>query len=376
VFSAHPSKVPSHNLDILRSIAVGIVFISHLTLSLNGGSFFLGPFDLRLLGRSGVLIFFVHTALVLMLSMERMGETGGALFKKFYIRRLFRIYPLSILLCIVVSLFRLPPNVLGDPFIWSWPKFLMNVLLVQNVTDPGQLSDPLWSLPFEVQMYLFLPMLYLAVQKPAWWKNLALFFLGSIAVLFLATWKHRLYLFMFWPCFLAGVLAYKLLTVRRAELPFWLWPLAVAGLVMAFVMAPEHLLNPAVLCVLLAWILPWFEDHPVGVTAKSAHLIARYSYGIYLCHYPLMWLFFRRLHDLPGGLLFAGFVLAMIILPVACYHLVEAPMINVGIFLANRLGGGKSSSVTVHPVATSRELLSIAGADPSLTGADKVPPPP
>jgi len=48
-------------------------------------------------GLFGVLIFFVHTCLVLMYSMERSGLNGSSLHKDFYIRRVFRIYPLSIL---------------------------------------------------------------------------------------------------------------------------------------------------------------------------------------------------------------------------------------------------------------------------------------
>ena len=44
-----------------------------------------------------MLLFFVHTSLVLMYSMQRSPLRGGALFRDFYIRRFFRIYPLSIL---------------------------------------------------------------------------------------------------------------------------------------------------------------------------------------------------------------------------------------------------------------------------------------
>ena len=47
-------------------------------------------------GIFGVLLFFVHTSLVLMYSMQRSGLTGFALMKNFHVRRFFRIYPLSV----------------------------------------------------------------------------------------------------------------------------------------------------------------------------------------------------------------------------------------------------------------------------------------
>ena len=60
----------SSNLDILRAIAVGAVLLAHLFRFF--GNEHLGPFSAWELGISGVLMFFVHTALVLMMLMERM----------------------------------------------------------------------------------------------------------------------------------------------------------------------------------------------------------------------------------------------------------------------------------------------------------------
>jgi peptidoglycan/LPS O-acetylase OafA/YrhL len=52
------------NLDLVRSIAVISVVVEHTLLSL--GIQKIGPFPVAYLGVMGVMVFFVHTTLVLM----------------------------------------------------------------------------------------------------------------------------------------------------------------------------------------------------------------------------------------------------------------------------------------------------------------------
>lgn len=67
----------------MRSVAVLCVVIAH-------GLTYLGlPAIAGWSGITGVCFFFVHTSLVLMFSLERDPEVGS-----FYLRRMFRIYPL------------------------------------------------------------------------------------------------------------------------------------------------------------------------------------------------------------------------------------------------------------------------------------------
>src|SRR6266850_1776977 len=88
-------KGASANLDFLRAIAVLLVLAQHLCRRMHVEH--IGWAPTTSLGLFGVLLFFVHTSLVLMYSMERSGLHGALLFKDFCIRRIFRIYPLSIL---------------------------------------------------------------------------------------------------------------------------------------------------------------------------------------------------------------------------------------------------------------------------------------
>ena len=111
-----------------------------------------------------MLIFFVHTSLVLLLSLKRqMGMPRLEL--RFYIQRVFRIYPLSIL-CVLVSLwFQIAwPDPIFSPR--SGVSIAANLLLVQNfLREPLSISAPLWSLPFEVQMYAVLRAIFLLLRR-------------------------------------------------------------------------------------------------------------------------------------------------------------------------------------------------------------------
>jgi hypothetical protein len=159
----------SPNLDILRSLATLMVVSCHLFIYF-GNPVLFGLFEPGLLGILGVAIFFVHTSLVLMQSLARREPylSDWALHLDFYIRRGFRIYPLSILIVTVVYFFKLPlahlqPHQLSEGR-YGLSVLFANLALVQNCLQNGEILGPLWSLPFEVQMYLVFPALYLMVR--------------------------------------------------------------------------------------------------------------------------------------------------------------------------------------------------------------------
>ena len=89
------------NLDLLRSLAVLLVFADHLCMCLHIEHFH--GWDLPSMGIAGVFMFFVHTSLVLMWSLERKPHTLD-----FYIRRVFRIYPLAVTALTVALITHLP----------------------------------------------------------------------------------------------------------------------------------------------------------------------------------------------------------------------------------------------------------------------------
>ncbi len=326
------------NLDILRSVAVLAVFATHTLQNMAGCKFgerFAFGVDTFSLGRIGVLLFFVHTSLVLMQSLERTGTklAGGSLTAHFYIKRAFRIYPLSICLILASFAFSIPPTSLGDPYIWRGAGWAAaNLLLVQNITGSGPVSGPLWSLPYEVQMYLILPALFLVLRLPGSWVRLILIYLiGALLSVI-----HPLLGYL--PCFLAGVVAYKLLEALRPRLPAWFWGPAVIGIVVLFILTPQYYeswTKNVLTCLFVGVLIPLFRRRSGAVSAVASR-IAKYSYGIYLCHTPVLWLLYQKL-TIPAWQQAIWLIVGTGGASVACYYAIEHPLIQLGTRLSNRI---------------------------------------
>ena len=101
------------------------------------------------------------------------------------------------------------------------------------------------------------------------------------------------------PCFVAGVICYLLLKTRR-PLPFWLFPLTLAALMLAYMVGYARFGMQAGLGMLvtlsLAFAIPRFAPLRAPWLRTSSHTIAKYSYGIYLFHSPCLW---HRLQQAP-----------------------------------------------------------------------------
>jgi peptidoglycan/LPS O-acetylase OafA/YrhL len=345
----------SSNLDFLRSFAVLLVFFGHL-------SFFhqflaLGPLNLTLMGALGVMFFFVHTALVLMLSLERQQKDQGdnRLFMSFMIRRCFRIYPLSITAVLLILAFHLP---LTTEAYWHFHgmkpdggDILANLFLVQNFSSRISILGPMWSLPFEMDMYVFLPWLYLLLRPNRSIRRIALVGIVAVAsnLLYLRYTNNPSFL-GFVPCFLAGVLAYQLQRSNyRWRLPAFLWPLVVAILAAFFLVdgPGEHWEKKWATCLFLGLAVPFFSRISASWLVVPSHFIAKYSYGIYLTHFFCIWLAFERLGKLPGLVKIPVFVALAVGLPVLFYHLLEEPMIRVGKRVAKTYARATRSPATV-----------------------------
>lgn len=340
----------SANLDFLRATAVIYVVVFHILLEHQ--HFTLLRLNLDNLGYWGVLMFFVHTSLVLMLSLERQPELWGHArqYAAFMIRRCFRLLPLSMAAVLLIYTLRLPLDFHDHAFhraVFSAPLLISNLLLAQNITGYHSIEAPLWSLPYEMQMYLCLPLLFwIARRRSSGLPIATLFVLAAAAATLvgMAVGIRRDLPFVPWdlahyvPCFLSGVIVYQLSRRFAPRLPGSLWPLFVLAITITYLLA-SHLRWPWlwrwvsldwIACLILGFGIAAFRSLPAGRLSRASAQIARYSYGIYLTHFGCIWLAFVALAGAPAAARWTVFLVLAVGLPIAFYHLLEAPFIRLG----------------------------------------------
>lgn len=337
---------PFPQLDFVRSVAVLLVFFGHLIYIFDNDHFVSSA------AHFGVLLFFVHTSLVLFMSLERIARKDNRLFARFYMQRVFRIYPLSIVAVLSMWHFRL----LSAPWVAAYQgvstrTLLANLALVQNLTNDPSILSPLWSLPFEVQMYALLPLLFVLYSR----KHLSgtwIFAAGlaaavgarEIETLLTEAYPINLRaaaLVHYAPCFCAGIVAYDLMrrpaTLRFPSFVRFLGAVIVAYVGLASTLNYFHLdradaLTDATGCIITALVIGRCGEPTSVLIRRGSAVIAKYSYGIYLAHLPLMSLCFHRNHSVAHC---SAFVVAMLTIPPFAYHSLEEPMIRLGKRIAN-----------------------------------------
>ncbi len=354
------SNGSSTNLDQLRAIAVATVMVDHLipTMVHHGIEVSIAARDLtEHIGHAGVMAFFVHTSLVLMYSLERMmAQQADGVVPRFYLRRAFRIYPLSIACILAVLIFSLPDATWRPPTDISTAEVLSNLFLVQNLVTGQSVLVPMWSLPYEVQMYLVLPFFFFFARRASglWLIGamLAASYVGAY-VLFKLDGGH-MNLAGYVPCFLAGVLCYTLRDKVPAFLPGRAWPIFVLLLISGYCYMQ---LDSHGVIYWLGWLfalilgvtIPLFRDSDQKWLNKLCLKIATYSYGLYLLHVPCLYLVYdvwAPRSPVVGVLAFLGLSGAA---AVAAYHLLEAPMVNLGRRLTER--GRATRAAAAAPAA-------------------------
>ena len=341
--AAKTSSKESPNLDLLRTFAVLFVLFDH-TVKFSGYPF-LGPVEMHKLGIFGVLLFFVHTALVLMMSLERLAETarGWTLFASFYVRRFFRIYPLAVAFLVFIVALKIPSGNLEPGYIEyraadAW-KFVCNLLLVQNLTHHfrGNIISQYWTLPLELQMYAALPFLFLALKAIRRTGVVLVLWAGiALAAAWLQGTKFHVQILEYVPNFMGGVLAFTLLGRIRPSLPGRLWPLLLAGATAFYVLHPTKPFG-WIACAVIGAAIPLFREIRSTGVASFAKMIARYSYGIYIGHMLCIWLAFQKLHDASAWIQWPVYAALLALLPPALYHFIEKPGIALGVRLARRI---------------------------------------
>jgi peptidoglycan/LPS O-acetylase OafA/YrhL len=341
-----PAVVLVHetNLDFVRAFAVLLVVGAHLCLYF--GDVHFGFFEFSLLGRLGVAIFFVHSGIVNLFSIERHVQRYGEhhLFRAFMTRRCLRIYPLAVFVVGAVYLTRIPVAHVGN---WTATagnhpsaEIIPTLLLIQNFMQFDQILEPLWSLPYEIQMYCFFPLVYLILRRFKSTKTL-LFAWTLLAIVDHLVAPHLakhgnlgkivaipdLLFFFLW--FVAGFYAYKDMQSSKRRMPFWSLPALLVFLCLACTLSYDR--DKFVFITLCFGVaLPFVQGCKLARMNRICAWVAKYSYGIYLLHDPAIWLGFVRLRHTPLAVQVGVFLATTFGGSVLLYHVLEHPMILVG----------------------------------------------
>jgi peptidoglycan/LPS O-acetylase OafA/YrhL len=144
-------------LDALRGFAAVVVALHHFMPHLLPGvkELFRGWLAT---GRYGVLLFFLVSGYVIPMSLERYGSL-----RRFWIGRIFRIYPAwllaVVLACLAIAVLghrRMPPELAADPVTGA----LAHLTMTQELLGLPNLIGALWTLSYEMVFYLLMSALF------------------------------------------------------------------------------------------------------------------------------------------------------------------------------------------------------------------------
>jgi peptidoglycan/LPS O-acetylase OafA/YrhL len=305
-------------------------------------------------GYQGVGLFYIISALTLVLSWQHRSNTDANPGKAFWARRFFRIAPLFYLMLLIAALVTtgdstvVPPSMRGD--IFTWPNLLAHITFVFGWFPWFQNSwiGVEWSIGVEMTFYALFPLIMRRIfPKASPW----LFVLGGFGMSLI--WPHllqyffgpwpkwaRSYLFWSFPTqavwFAAGIAIVKFdhSPTFRGWGMLWLlwalflgwhnWPVLISNAVWV---VPNYL---------LVW-LSWHDHRDVAWLTHNRALqyVGTRSYSLYLTHWMILGMVsdlpWANPHNLTSFFLRLGAALSLsLVASELSYRFIEQPGIRLG----------------------------------------------
>ena len=288
------------NLDTLRFISFLLVFWQH-SFSLSFYNMSQIPVINTLIvnltfftGGWGVHIFFVISGfLITFLMLKEQHEKGEINIKHFYLRRIFRIWPLYYLV-LLYGIFILP-HVFKE-FTFSGSLFYKLAFLNNFDMQPSNIGIA-WSVAVEEQFYLFWPLVFILLGN----KKLILFCCLSVfsySIFFNLTDTSPVYYFHTFSnlnYLMSGCIGafFYFKYMKRPWLNHFIKPLFLYFAILFAVVLPvsegffwniSHplcfLLLPVIYLYLVVYLVHREDNNPISVFS----LMGKYTYGMYLYH--------------------------------------------------------------------------------------------
>jgi peptidoglycan/LPS O-acetylase OafA/YrhL len=319
-------------IDGIRGIAILLVFVAHLSSGVY-------PYDIMFFsnftffnggGLIGVQLFFALSGYLITKNLLTELKTHGNLdFKLFYLRRIWRLYPVLILACIFYLVYalifmesRLFIAALGDVFMAI--TYTTNLPIYPTWFPDLNWMSHTWSLSVEEQFYLIWPLLLWLMMKFISNKTMILTTLTIVAITILL---RKLF----------PSLSYGLLR----------WDALMLGCLLNFIKVPKSKIIGLVSIFIIA-IYTWEIAEPIsnidylftaitcaGFISQSEHMsflnnkilvyFGKVSYSLYLWHF-----FFMRM-GYPGYL---NLTVSLILADIS-YRFFEVPILDWAKFKFN-----------------------------------------
>jgi len=297
-------------LNGIRTIAALGVIFSHINLALEAfgfGAYSLFGFTKNgkakswVLGEHGVTMFFVLSGfLITYLLLKEFEKTNTIDIRKFYIRRILRIWPLYFLY-LFLTLFFLRDEMTLDYNLTYYLTFLANVPFVMKQSYAGM--DHLWSISIEEQFYLFWPFMFLLFVKGKFLSKV-FYFIVLLSLLRVFIWAivpfSTLALFSLvnrFDCMALGALGAYLVQSRYKiiEIVNLKWAQVVAwSILLLLILDKFHFIN-SILEVFVVEIVTIIiiigqinvKNRLINLENRGFSYIGKLSFGLYVYH-PLV----------------------------------------------------------------------------------------
>ncbi|MFA6005546.1 MAG: acyltransferase [Patescibacteria group bacterium] len=361
--SAHSHKIPGRNrvLDGLRGYAALMVAVGHSFITIKNSSL-VDEFIYTLVnGGVAVSIFFLLSGFVLGESLAR--DTTASFFLKsikFYIKRLFRIYPVFLLQILLLSLFLIKWPYQHFPAASAWSEYWFNFpitfkeVLSNLIFRSTSLGGVTWTLKAEIIGSFFLPLFYIISSRTHKYVDLCIIALLILLSPIFHVSREVSFLYVFYAGLTLPKWKGQFENIRLKGI--WL-ALATFGLFATAITISSLSIDvdfPFVRHIPLVLFLGLLVYKPAAyvsdvLLSKAFQFLGRISYSFYLFHFLVLYITIRLLFNVVDNNFlqhyFFHFELLIALGTIALaagvsyfsYRFVEQPFIALGRKVVGRL---------------------------------------
>ncbi|MCB0462061.1 MAG: acyltransferase [Flavobacteriaceae bacterium] len=290
------------NLDVLRFVLATLVLMFHLPqLSRNQGLPYFDDLPIFHRGIEAVYMFFVLSGFLIIRLIYNEKLRGVFSIKKFYMRRILRIFPLYYLIVAFGFVFyQLILPILGIPFENNYnlvEGILLCVFFMPNVFgslyEPGGILEILWSIGIEEQFYLLIAPLMFFIKPKRIFAVLVLLTVLYFVVFHTNGFEFlKRYKLVYFLVFVGGITAileiklYLEFLKQSILLPLLIVILTILYFTTDILLFETSWLQNLVTSVLFSLFIHTLAHNNCGIEIKhkTINYFGTISYGIYMFH--------------------------------------------------------------------------------------------